>query len=120
MELIWLMFSHWFSDYCLQTEDQAKNKSSNFRKLIEHTSVYSLVMMICSLIIFTQKEAVWFGASCFIFHTITDYFSSKFSKIKYQKGQMNGLFGFWSIVGLDQFLHFVQIYLTYMLIAGGF
>ena len=120
MELIWLMFCHWFCDFCLQTEDQAKNKSSNFRKLIEHTSMYSVVMLITSLLVFTQQQALLFGVSCFILHTATDYVSSKFSKIKYQKGQMNGLLGFWSIVGFDQFLHFVQIYLTYIIITGRF
>ena len=118
MELIYLMFCHYIADFCLQTENQAKNKSSNILKLLEHTYLYSLFMLLTSLLFFTQLEAMIFGLSCFILHTITDFVSSRLSEIQYQKQKMNGIIGFWSIIGMDQFLHFVQIYLTYEFLRG--
>lgn len=119
MELVYLMFCHCIADFCLQTESQAKGKSSNWNKLLEHTMLYSILMMLTSLLVFTQQGALIFGLSCFILHTITDFVSSRLSKDRYLKGKMNGITGFWSIIGLDQFLHFTQIYLTYLYLTGG-
>jgi hypothetical protein len=110
--IIYLMFIHYICDFWLQTEKQARGKSGSLNRLLEHTIIYSIGMAVLSLVVFSLPKAIMFGLSCFVFHTITDYFTSRLAKNRYESGVVNGWNGFFSVIGLDQFLHFVQIYLT--------
>ena len=49
----------------------------------------------------------------FLSHTITDYFTSRINKKLWEKGDTHNFFVF---VGLDQILHYFQLFLTYKLL----
>lgn len=124
--IIILLGSHFIADFVLQAETWAKNKSSKWGPLLMHTTVYTIAMFIPLIFLVevenilsnTQKFYFYFSflIITFLSHTITDYITSrevkkKFDKQKYGSSIPN-LEGF-TIIGFDQFLHAVQLILTY-------
>ena len=125
-----IIIGHWVSDFILQDEEWANNKSKNNLALIKHTSVYSSVM---SIFVFTiliiqsgggPSDTYWkcfliFLPVTFILHTVTDYITSREVSYKFQKkhyGSAIPNFGGFTIIGLDQVLHYVQLFLTYKIL----
>jgi len=41
LEVFSILIIHWFADFVLQTDEQAKGKSKNFNDLLSHTFTYS-------------------------------------------------------------------------------
>lgn len=117
-----ILFIHWIADFVCQSDWQAKNKSKNNSALIEHTSIYSAIWYIPMIFIFVfptldlDKAIVNSMAFCgitFICHTITDYFTSRLNSKLWEKGDVHNFF---VSIGFDQFLHFIQLLLTYYLL----
>lgn len=107
-----MLFWHWYTDFVLQTDKQAKGKSSNWNDLLNHTASYSLIWIIPCLFLFnTVMSGVLFIATTFIFHTVTDYFTSRLNKKLWEKGDVHNFF---ISIGFDQFLHYLQLFLTYL------
>ena len=123
-EIFTIIIVHWFADFLMQDEKWALGKSKNWNDLLSHTSVYSSIWIIVVLpfISFKGHEnycMLWFIPITFIFHTITDYFTSRivskmFSKGKYGSSIPN--LGGFTIIGFDQVLHYVQLFTTYYLL----
>lgn len=119
IEIFSIILIHWFADFVLQTDKQAKGKSKNWKNLLSHTGIYSLVWLIPSLIIFFNQseigiiKALLFVLITFIAHTITDYFTSRLNSKLWTKGEVHNFF---VSVGFDQVLHYVQLFLTYYLL----
>ena len=90
-------------------------KSKNFTALLLHTAVYSGVMffMMVPVLGLTTGDLAVFTLTCFVFHTIQDFATSKLTSSQFAKGKYNGLDGAFTIIGFDQFLHYCQIFLTY-------
>lgn len=117
-----ILFIHWIADFVFQTDKMAQGKSKNWSDLLNHTFLYSMLFFLPMVIIFTyhlgeiDKATVladYFICITFICHTITDYFTSRLnSKLWEQKKVHN----FFVSIGLDQFLHFTQLLLTYYLL----
>ncbi len=118
-----ILFIHWLADFVLQTDAQAKNKSKSNGALISHTLNYSLVWLVIGTAwsigsniysdfqyLFSWKGVWIFSGITFICHTITDYFTSRLNARLWAKGDVHNFF---VSVGFDQFLHFVQLFLTY-------
>ncbi len=106
-----ILLVHWFSDFVLQTDWQAKNKSKNNQALFTHVSIYSLVLWLFILILTKDVFfSFYFWIITFICHFITDYFTSRLNTKLYSKGKIHEFF---VSVGFDQFLHFTQLLLTY-------
>jgi hypothetical protein len=61
------------------------------------------------------STALQFGFITFIFHTITDYFTSRLNSKLWKKGDVHNFF---VSIGFDQVLHYVQLFLTYKLLIG--
>lgn len=105
---------HFCADFILQTDWQAKNKSTNWIALLRHTGSYSIVwFLICngySVITGNYLMVACFPVITFICHTITDYFTSRWVKKSFDKQDYH--YGFVKI-GFDQVLHYVQLFLTY-------
>lgn len=146
ISLILLIISfHWIADFVLQTEWQATNKSKNIKALIAHTTTYSTFWLPVSLIFFDFSflNSLAFVGITFLFHTATDYLTSKLNtrlvtEIRkeqieaFQKGllecspQENFLnsigkgkwHNFFVSVGFDQVLHYAQLFLTYYLLKS--
>ena len=114
MELIVIigLITHWCADFILQTDWQAKNKSKNNGALISHTLIYSMCWV--TMVPFLIEKVVLFIFITFIFHTITDYYSSRASSYFIRRGDTHNFF---VIIGLDQTLHMIQLFLTFVYLS---
>ncbi len=125
---IWVVLAilaiHWFADFVLQTDKQAKGKSKNWHDLLSHTAIYSTIWIWGIAIIwrvegtFESDILFWysllFALTTFICHTITDYFTSRLNSKLWEQGKVHLFF---VSIGFDQLLHFVQLLLTYQLLS---
>ena len=84
---------HWFADFVLQTDKQAKNKSSSNYFLSMHLLTYTLAMLPLGV-----RYAVLNG----LLHFVVDYCTSRATKHFYKKGDIHNFF---VVVGLDQAIH---------------
>lgn len=123
-EIFAILIIHWIADFVLQTDKQAKGKSKNWIDLLSHTFNYSLVWCIPFVILGLigykhydfgfEQELVWFPLITFIFHTITDYYTSRLNSKLWSEGKVHNFF---ISVGFDQVLHYVQLFTTYWLLT---
>ncbi len=125
IEIFSILIIHWFADFVLQTDTQAKGKSKNWRDLISHTSDYSSVWWCIGVIIIVINLDLHFfiykpWTLClfvfitFISHTITDYFTSRLNSRLWSEGKVHNFF---VSIGFDQLLHYFQLFLTYYLLT---
>lgn len=123
-EILAILFIHWIADFVLQTDKQAKGKSKNWNDLLSHTFIYSSVWVFVSCILFGISNktltvfnyvylSLFFALVTFICHTITDYFTSRLNSKLWAKGNVHNFF---VSIGFDQFLHYLQLFLTYYLL----
>lgn len=122
---------HTIADFVFQDEKWAKNKSKDFDQLLNHTLTYSAFWFMCGVIyiIFEMlyldlnvdiachhmRLNLIFSTITFLAHTTTDYFSSKITSRQYLAGHWGSAipnFGFFTTIGFDQWLHFLQLLLT--------
>ena len=109
-----IILMHWLADFVFQTDKMAKGKSKNWEDLLEHTLCYSVIWLIIgtfySIYLGDYWNGVYFALITFIAHTITDYFTSKINKYYWDKKDPHNFF---VSVGFDQWLHAVQLLLTF-------
>jgi len=122
-----LLILHWICDFILQTDEQAKGKSSSWSCLLRHTAIYSLMFTFCLFVLegvstennlrhIVLLNCFTFMWITFILHTLTDYITSREVKKFFDVG--NHHYGF-IVIGLDQILHYIQIFLTYNYLFNG-
>lgn len=122
-----MLFVHWFADFVLQDPDDAVLKSTSKKHLLSHTIGYSLVWytlgviyVLFNLDTYIHWHLTYFVLITFTVHTITDYFTSKLNsklwKIVEKTGSRKAAHNFFVSVGFDQFLHFLQLFLTFKLL----
>jgi len=113
IEIFSILIIHFIADFVLQTDWQAKNKSKSIEALMNHTITYSCVWLICGFVLSLYNDfnyGLFFGVTLF-FHSITDYFTSRWVKKSFDKQDYHN--GFIKI-GFDQYvLHLPQLFLTY-------
>lgn len=112
--LFCILLVHWIADFVLQTDCDAKGKSTSLKHLLSHTVDYSLVwftitVILCSIGIL-PLFFMWFPLITFICHTITDYFTSKWTARLLREGKTHDFF---VVIGFDQLLHYVQLFGTF-------
>lgn len=113
-----LLTMHWFSDFLIQTDWQATNKSKSWKALLDHTIICAIVMtwfiIIGSAIgLFVPKfsySSLLFGIIMFVSHTIIDYMTSRITS---KLWEMKKIRPFFDVIGFDQLLHYATIFLTY-------
>lgn len=129
IEILSITSIHWVSDFIFQDERWAINKSKNFYALLNHTFVYSILWYL-PLVFLTKYntnhslnnipyEALLFVIITFIFHTTTDYFTSKIVSKKFENkhyGSAIPNLGAFTIIGFDQVLHYFQLFITYYIL----
>ena len=133
IEIFSILIIHWFADFVMQTDKQAKGKSKNWKDLLSHTGIYSFVWFLVGLAIYLQnfkpyaeipitKEfekliplGLLFVLITFIAHTITDYFTSRLNSKLWSEGKVHYFF---VSIGFDQILHYVQLFTTYYLLKN--
>lgn len=94
---------HFLSDFILQSNWMAQNKSSSNKALGLHIFIYSVPFLLIG-----WKYAILNG----VFHFITDYITSRITKKLWSKGDVHNFF---VIIGLDQLLHYTALLGTYYL-----
>lgn len=120
-----LLVLHFVGDFLLQSDWMALNKSKQWRPLLLHTVVYSSCF-------------IWFGlgfsVTTFFLHTATDYVTSRItSRLWFIDLNLSEAFGhtlvsakvnagkrhwFFTMIGLDQLIHFVTLAVTYRWLVG--
>lgn len=124
LEVLAILFIHWFADFVLQTDKQAKGKSKNFGDLIEHTWSYTLVWFVIGIgiVLYNLQHPFFeyrpFSLTAFMFitfvsHTLTDYFTSRLNSKLWAAGKIHNFF---VSIGFDQWLHYVQLFITYYIL----
>jgi uncharacterized membrane protein len=115
---------HFISDFILQTQDQAANKSISNKYLFKHVFNYTLFTTISWIFLFHCVIAIPFTESIpsgkinivlvffitFISHFITDYITSRWSKVLWEKKSIHDFF---VVIGFDQLLHYAQLFIMY-------
>lgn len=113
---LYILLIHFLADFGLQTHDQATLKGTNNKWLTYHVGVYSLIWLIASYIYFGDIwGAILFSYITFIFHWATDWCTSRIGKPFWEKKDFHNGF---VVVGFDQILHYLQLYLTFKFIDG--
>lgn len=120
-EVFTIIFCHYIGDFLVQTDWQAKNKSSNNTALILHTAAYSAFWFIPMVVLIGLKNddlpkhtPILFVLITFFWHTITDYITSREVKKMFDKGDIHNGF---VLIGFDGVLHYIQLFLTYLYIT---
>lgn len=116
IEIFSIIIVHWFADFVLQTDKQAKGKSKNWKDLLSHTFNYSLTFWCFAVIAFNGNliKACYFYVITLVLHTITDYFTSRLNSKLWEQGKVHYFF---VSIGFDQVLHYVQLFTTYYLLT---
>ena len=114
-----IIFFHWIADFVFQSDKEAQGKSKNWKDLLSHTIMYSLLWGIPIII---GKMCGLFGAQMLLFipitfciHTATDFYTSRVNR---QLWEQKDTHGFFVSIGFDQFLHYVQLLLTFYFLKG--
>lgn len=111
--IIYLLFVHWIADFVMQSDEMAKEKSSNNIMLAYHCIFYGVFFAGFTL-------NITYGVVLGLIHFPVDYITSRINKHLYAKGDIHNFF---VSIGFDQFLHFTTIILIakyfnlYMLIG---
>lgn len=100
--IIGLCFLHFVSDFVLQTDEMAKNKSSCNKALTLHVAIYSIPFMILINPVYGLVNG--------IIHWYVDFVSSRVSSKLYKKGDIHNFF---VVIGFDQFIHIATLIITY-------
>ena len=95
--LVWL---HFLGDFILQTDEMAINKSKSIKWLSIHCFIYGTV--------FLPFFGWQFAAATFLFHWITDFWTSRATSYLYEKNRH----WFFVMIGFDQAIHFTTLFLT--------
>ncbi len=110
--ILFILLIHWLADFCLQTDEQAKEKCKSLTMLGYHVGTYSLCWLFGSYALLGNWTlAFFFTVVTCVCHFCTDYVTSRLSKPFWDKGDTHNGF---IIVGFDQVLHYVQLFLTYL------
>lgn len=107
--LIWLFLLHYIGDFIAQTRYIANNKGSNIFVLMVHVCIYTYILGMGTFPFSTGGSFGNFLIANMILHFLTDLCTSKFTK--YFHNQKNE-YGFFSVIGFDQFLHAVALLST--------
>lgn len=128
--IIIILIGHYIADFIFQTEDLALGKSSSKSLLFIHSLMYSVLMTftIMGVIIvevgilslhFYELFLLLFFVITLILHFAVDFVTSKITKKLFEKQILYTEFpnfGAFSIIGLDQLIHYMLLFLTYYLL----
>lgn len=117
--VLYLLFLHWVADFLFQTTEMGTQKSKSNKTLIEHTGTYMVIMFlgVCCIPDVPGATAALFSGVCFVCHTAQDYVTSRMTSKQFAKQKYNGWDGAFTIIGLDQLFHYVQILGTFYLLV---
>ena len=113
--LIYFFFLHWMGDFGTQFRFVADNKGKSVWVLLLHVLMYGVVLGLGTMFIvptstplYKDPWMIWLGVNCLL-HLLIDAMTSRYTSRLYAAGNM---YGFFSLVGFDQFLHTASILVT--------
>ena len=110
--LLFLLSAHFVADFVLQTDWQAKNKSTNWTALHRHVMVYATVLGVAvSFMGLSAADCVGFWSLTYCTHFVTDAITSRINSRLWQQGRVHGFF---VGVGADQLIHAWTLTLTWL------
>lgn len=130
-DILMLISTHLVADFILQDEADAANKWKDFRCLIRHTSLYASAATIFVYIHLCILGEVSdypdpYGWKLGVFflvilatHTATDFFTSKVVHRQFKEGHIGSSipnFGAFTTIGIGQWAHYAQLFITYGLL----
>ena len=118
---LYFLFIHWIADFVLQTDAQAKGKSTSNKMLLKHTITYGLCILVASYYLQAWNmfgAQMWYASLLFtliqfVSHTIIDYFTSRVNKKLWENGDRHTFF---IMIGLDQLMHTLILLISHDLI----
>lgn len=105
---------HWIADFVLQSDWMAKNKSSNNKALISHVSVYTITLLVFSLVFLPVEYAYIWALINGVLHLGVDYVTSRINTYLWNKGRVHDFF---VMVGFDQLIHYACLFGTWFFIG---
>lgn len=99
LALVWI---HFVSDFPLQTDKMAINKSKSNKWLLAHCLTYSVLF----LLVFGWR----FAGVTFLFHFATDWVTSRGTSYLWRHEQRHWFF---TLIGFDQAIHLTTLLLTF-------
>ena len=123
---------HWVADFVCQAEVWATNKSKSNEALYKHVITYSTIWLFASCFLLgiarPNETTEWYVYSSILFflltfccHFITDYITSRIVSRKFANEEYGNPIpntGAFTVIGFDQVLHYVQLFLTYQLLIN--
>ena len=110
-----LIWAHCFADFFMQTDQQAKNKSSSNYWLANHIICYMWWMWLALRFSQIFVGSYSNGATCAyvllngLAHFCTDYITSRITKRLWEKKDVHNFF---AVIGVDQALHLTVLVAT--------
>jgi putative Mn2+ efflux pump MntP len=112
--MLFIIVIHFLADFALQTNEQANKKSTDLNYLAYHCLTYTLIWLLVGISLGFSLGQVWFFCVItFLAHFITDYATSRIGKPFWDKQDYHNGF---VVIGIDQVLHYFQLFYTYELI----
>ena len=114
---ITILITHWLADFVCQTDEMAKEKSTDLSILFTHTFIYTAVwilpIMMVGILYGIGFKVLWFLPITFLSHSLIDYYTSKTNSQLYKENKYHAFF---TSIGLDQVLHYMQLWFTIKLL----
>lgn len=108
MSFAWLLLAHWIGDFVLQTSEMANGKSKSLKWLTIHVLVYALAVLFFTYWMFPLKLALSYTFINLLIHWGVDFFTSKLASKYFNQPRI-----FYPIIGFDQMIHAMTLFLTY-------
>lgn len=115
--IILLLVAHYVADFICQTNYMAVNKSKSLNPLLLHIFTYSVVLYLLIVFLVDPSKALIFVVLNGLLHLVIDFCTSKITaslkaQNKFGSDTIPNL-GFFSVIGLDQLLHYICLFTTF-------
>lgn len=111
--IIALLINHWIADFIFQTHWMAVNKSRNIWALLAHVATYTVVLTTLTSPFFFPNFLLW-ALTNGVIHGMIDFVTSRITSYLWKRQDVHHFF---VAIGLDQLLHYVTLFVSYLLLA---
>jgi hypothetical protein len=113
--IVLILLIHFLADFALQTDEQAKKKSTSVKWLSYHIATYTFCMGLMAFYLFpTWNQVIIFTLFTYVSHFITDYITSRMGKPFWEKGNHHDGF---VVIGGDQVIHYICLFGSYLYLS---